>query len=176
MKGAENCRDSAKLQSMLKAQKEAGRWIAAICASPALVLEHHGLLKGVKSCCYPCFTEKLSCPGPVGCRVCVDQNISESPQRRPLSCAARPSEPLAHSLFFFGIRLCASRLSHIHRPRQRVRVCARNSRVSRRRGQKGGVEETDVHGLNPAPSHCSGASIWRRRARALRRRRCRNVF
>lgn len=59
MPGAEHLRDSGALVSMLKAQQAEGRWIAAICASPAVVLEHHDLLDGAKATCYPAFLEQL---------------------------------------------------------------------------------------------------------------------
>eukprot|EP00919_Chromeraceae_sp_WS-2016_P013662 GHVR01032186.1.p1 GENE.GHVR01032186.1~~GHVR01032186.1.p1 ORF type:complete len:146 (+),score=32.50 GHVR01032186.1:63-500(+) len=46
MPGAEHLRDCKVLTAMLKAQKDANRWYAAICASPAVVFETHGLLEG----------------------------------------------------------------------------------------------------------------------------------
>ena len=49
MPGAEHLRDSAPLVEMLKKQKDAGRLYAAICASPAVVFQHHGLLEGVRA-------------------------------------------------------------------------------------------------------------------------------
>ena len=42
--GAERFRDTPALIDMLRAQRSAGRLIAAICASPAIVLQSHGLL------------------------------------------------------------------------------------------------------------------------------------
>lgn len=60
MPGAEHLRDSAPLAQLLKQQKAAGRWIAAICASPAVVLAHHGLLQGIsQATCYPSFMDRL---------------------------------------------------------------------------------------------------------------------
>jgi protein deglycase len=44
LKGAENLRDNADVISNLKRHQEAGKWIAAICASPAVVLAPHNLL------------------------------------------------------------------------------------------------------------------------------------
>ena len=44
MPGAEHLRDSAPLIEKLKQQKQAGRLYGAICASPAVVLQPHGLL------------------------------------------------------------------------------------------------------------------------------------
>jgi 4-methyl-5(b-hydroxyethyl)-thiazole monophosphate biosynthesis len=52
MPGAERLRDSAALTRILTAQRSSGRWLAAICAAPAVVLHHHGLL-GDAATCYP---------------------------------------------------------------------------------------------------------------------------
>ena len=56
MPGATNLFEFAPLQGLLKAQAESknGR-IAAICASPAVVLGQLGLLKGESATCYPGF-------------------------------------------------------------------------------------------------------------------------
>lgn len=62
MPGAENLRDSARLTTMLKEQGEKKKWVAAICAAPAVVLKHHGILEaGVPATCYPAaaFTNAL---------------------------------------------------------------------------------------------------------------------
>ena len=59
MPGAEHLRDSPELTQLLLAQKQAGKWYAAICAAPAVVLSHHGLLDNVQATCYPSFIEKL---------------------------------------------------------------------------------------------------------------------
>lgn len=58
--GADNLYDFAPLQGLLENQlkSEHGR-IAAICASPAVVLGQLGMLKGVKATCYPGFEEKM---------------------------------------------------------------------------------------------------------------------
>ena len=48
--GANNMRDSPSLIHMLKRQKQEGRWLAAICASPVVVLQTHGLLTGTGTC------------------------------------------------------------------------------------------------------------------------------
>ncbi|CDI84279.1 hypothetical protein EAH_00051110 [Eimeria acervulina] len=76
LKGAENCRDSAHLASLLKQQHAAGRWIAAICASPALVLTHHGLLENINSVAYPSFMSHIKHKGEG--RVCVDKHYITS--------------------------------------------------------------------------------------------------
>jgi len=59
MPGAEHLRDSKVLIELLKAQAKSGRYYAAICASPAVVLEPHGLLTDKKATCYPSMAEKL---------------------------------------------------------------------------------------------------------------------
>lgn len=57
--GAEHLRDCQPLTELLLQQKKSGRWYAAICASPAIVLSHHGLLDNVQATCYPSLIEKL---------------------------------------------------------------------------------------------------------------------
>ena len=56
MPGASNLYEFGPLQGLLRSQAESenGR-IAAICASPAVVLGQLGLLKGEKATCYPGF-------------------------------------------------------------------------------------------------------------------------
>lgn len=58
MPGAEHLRDSAPLTTLLQQQKHAGKYIAAICAAPAVVLAHHGLLSGAATA-YPSFQSQL---------------------------------------------------------------------------------------------------------------------
>ena len=53
--GADNLRDSEILFQMLKKQQSENRLYAAICASPAVVFQTHGLLNGKKATCYPGF-------------------------------------------------------------------------------------------------------------------------
>jgi 4-methyl-5(b-hydroxyethyl)-thiazole monophosphate biosynthesis len=59
MPGAERLRDSADLIALLKEQKTSDRLYAAICASPAVVLHHHGLLKNTQATCYPAMRSQL---------------------------------------------------------------------------------------------------------------------
>lgn len=59
MPGAENLRDCPHLTKLLKTQQTAGKWYAAICAAPAVVLSTHGLLDNVRATCYPAFFEQL---------------------------------------------------------------------------------------------------------------------
>lgn len=58
MPGAELLRDSKPLTELLKKQKQRGARYAAICASPAVVLQHHGLLPD-NATCHPAFTDQL---------------------------------------------------------------------------------------------------------------------
>jgi len=53
MPGAENLYKDKTLLKLLKSNIEKKRMIAAICASPAVVLAQHGLLKNIPSVCYP---------------------------------------------------------------------------------------------------------------------------
>jgi 4-methyl-5(b-hydroxyethyl)-thiazole monophosphate biosynthesis len=76
--GAEHLRDSAELVAMLKRQQQQGRLYAAICASPAVVLQHHGLLAGRRATCYPGFDSQLENPAPPDERVVVDENCVTS--------------------------------------------------------------------------------------------------
>jgi 4-methyl-5(b-hydroxyethyl)-thiazole monophosphate biosynthesis len=78
MPGAEHFRDSKELVEMLKKQKDANRLYAAICASPAVVFEHHGLLAGKKATCFPAMAEKLKNKEAANQRVVVDGNCITS--------------------------------------------------------------------------------------------------
>ena len=70
--GAENLRDSHVLTEILKAQKQAGRWLGAICAAPAVVLGPHGLLEGCQATAHPAFVDQLADRKRADERVVVD--------------------------------------------------------------------------------------------------------
>ena len=53
VKGAENFRDCSLLIEILKKTHQAGGVIAAICASPAIVLQHHNLFPNAYMTGYP---------------------------------------------------------------------------------------------------------------------------
>ena len=72
MPGAEHLRDSKDLEEMLKRQRQEGRLYAAICASPVVVLQHHGLLKGCRATCHPDFVDQLENADAAETRVVVD--------------------------------------------------------------------------------------------------------
>ncbi|GAB4849401.1 Protein DJ-1 B [Ancistrocladus abbreviatus] len=76
--GAQAFAASQKLVNMLKKQMEAGRPYGAICASPALVFEPHGLLKGKKATAFPTMCNKLSDQSEIDNRVVVDGNLITS--------------------------------------------------------------------------------------------------
>jgi 4-methyl-5(b-hydroxyethyl)-thiazole monophosphate biosynthesis len=78
MPGAENLRDSKELIEMLKQQKASGRLYAAICASPAVVFEHHGLLADKKATCFPAFIDTLKNKQAINQSVVVDGNCVTS--------------------------------------------------------------------------------------------------
>ncbi|XP_047342553.1 protein DJ-1 homolog B-like [Impatiens glandulifera] len=76
--GAQAFSKSDILVEMLKNQLEANKPYGAICASPALVLEPHGLLKGKKATAFPAMCSKLSDQSEVENRVVVDGNLITS--------------------------------------------------------------------------------------------------
>ena len=78
MPGAEHLRDSKELISLLKQQRQEGRIYAAICASPVVVLQYHGLLVDKKATCHPSFADKLENQDAVEQRVVVDGNCVTS--------------------------------------------------------------------------------------------------
>lgn len=78
MPGAENLRNNGVLTKMLKEQKDANRLFAAICAAPAVVLEHHGLIDNYRATCHPSFMPKLLRCKAVNDRVVVDKNCITS--------------------------------------------------------------------------------------------------
>ena len=76
--GAENLKNSSILAELLKKQNRENKLYGAICASPAVVLEHHGLLEGKKATCHPMFVEQLKTQANVGERVVFDKNCVTS--------------------------------------------------------------------------------------------------
>jgi protein deglycase len=76
--GAEHLRDSADLTALLKRQHETNRLYAAICASPAVVLEHHGLLEGRRATAHPYIVGELTNQDSATQNVVVDGNCVTS--------------------------------------------------------------------------------------------------
>ncbi len=76
--GANNLANCAELTAMLKAQRDSGRFYAAICASPAVVLEPAGLLRGKRATCYPSMIAQLHDSSSADEPVVVDGNCITS--------------------------------------------------------------------------------------------------
>lgn len=76
--GAEHLRDSVDLIRLLKHQRDKEGLYAAICASPAVVFEHHGLLEGRQATCHPGFVDHLSARDQIESRVVIDGNCLTS--------------------------------------------------------------------------------------------------
>lgn len=72
MPGAEHLRESKELEMLLRRQHEQGRLYGAICASPAVVLQHHGLLAQKRATCYPSFVDQLQDMGAAEARIVMD--------------------------------------------------------------------------------------------------------
>ena len=76
--GAENLQKSDALVTLLKKQSAEQRLFGAICASPAVVLEHHGLLRGKEATCHPLFIDQLDSSARGEESVVVDGNCVTS--------------------------------------------------------------------------------------------------
>ncbi len=79
--GAEHLRDSEILTSLLKKQASSGKYYAAICASPTVVLQFHGLLDGKKATVNPALADDLIIKDEIDKRVVVDGNCITSRAR-----------------------------------------------------------------------------------------------
>jgi protein deglycase len=98
MPGAEYLRDCESLVKLLKAQKATDRLYAAICASPAVVLAHHGLLNDVTATCYPSLLNQLPVPDEENQDVVIDKNcITSSGPGKALQFAIKLVEILYSS-------------------------------------------------------------------------------
>lgn len=77
MPGASNLAANTVLCDMLRKQYESSRFIAAICAAPAVTLAPLGILNGKKATCYPGFEPQLAEGGAthVARRVVTDGKI-----------------------------------------------------------------------------------------------------
>eukprot|EP00878_Enallax_costatus_P040370 GHUV01046555.1.p1 GENE.GHUV01046555.1~~GHUV01046555.1.p1 ORF type:complete len:174 (-),score=44.88 GHUV01046555.1:180-701(-) len=78
MPGAERLRDSAVLNDLISQQQAAGRFYAAICATPAVFFETKGILQGARATAHPAFSNKLSNQAAVSERVVVDGKLTTS--------------------------------------------------------------------------------------------------
>ncbi|XP_057823619.2 protein DJ-1 homolog B isoform X1 [Cryptomeria japonica] len=78
MPGAKRLQKSVSLRKLLREQALSNRIYGAICASPVVVLETHGLLKGKKATAYPSFSGKLLDQGAVNAQVVIDGKLITS--------------------------------------------------------------------------------------------------
>ena len=78
MPGASNLFEHEGVCQAVKAQFEAGKKVAAICAAPAVVLAQLGVLNDKKATCYPGFEKALDTAGATytGDLVTVDGNVT----------------------------------------------------------------------------------------------------
>lgn len=76
--GAEHLSAHAGLSAQLLAFAGVGRRIAAICASPAVVLGRKGILKGKNATCYPGLESEMAGALPAPGKVVKDGNIITS--------------------------------------------------------------------------------------------------
>ncbi|CAO2186193.1 unnamed protein product [Urochloa humidicola] len=78
LQGAQKFANTKKLVDLLKKQAESNKPYGAICASPAHVLEPHGLLKGKKATAFPPMSHLLTDQSACEHRVVVDGNLITS--------------------------------------------------------------------------------------------------
>ncbi|KAH9315345.1 hypothetical protein KI387_023972, partial [Taxus chinensis] len=78
MPGAERLQKSLCLTKLLREQALSNRVYGAICSSPILVLETHGLLKGKKATAHPSFSGRLIDQGAVDAQVVIDGKLITS--------------------------------------------------------------------------------------------------
>ncbi len=76
--GAMNLRDSKELEVLLKKQVQQNKFYGAICASPAVVLHHHGLVTPGNVTCHPGFVDQIDNGNIVASNVVVDGNCITS--------------------------------------------------------------------------------------------------
>ncbi|MBU8911811.1 MAG: DJ-1/PfpI family protein [Desulfobacterales bacterium] len=76
--GANNLRDSKELKVLLGKQADQQKYYAAICASPAIVLHHHGLVTPGRVTCHPGFVDMIDNGNIVESNVVVDGNCITS--------------------------------------------------------------------------------------------------
>lgn len=78
MPGAEHLRDCNELIEMIDEHIKKGKLIAAICASPAVILAHHHFIDDIMATCYPSFLDKLNKPDKSDSDVVYDKNFITS--------------------------------------------------------------------------------------------------
>jgi 4-methyl-5(b-hydroxyethyl)-thiazole monophosphate biosynthesis len=78
MPGAENLRDSHDLRTIIARHAQSDRLMGAICAAPAVVLEHHRLIGDRKATAHPGFIDRLPDHRASQDRVVVDGRLVTS--------------------------------------------------------------------------------------------------
>lgn len=78
MPGAQSLADFEPLAERVRKQAKAGELLAAICAAPAVALQHYGVLRQRRMTCYPSFSDRLSGCSFVDEPVVVDGNCITS--------------------------------------------------------------------------------------------------
>jgi 4-methyl-5(b-hydroxyethyl)-thiazole monophosphate biosynthesis len=76
--GAKNLRDSKDLEILLKKQAEQQKYYGAICASPAVVLHHYGLITPGRVTCHPGFAHHIDNGNIIESSVVVDEKCITS--------------------------------------------------------------------------------------------------
>ncbi|CNJ75108.1 protein deglycase YajL [Yersinia intermedia] len=76
IKGAECFRDSPLLVATVRQTHNEGRLVAAICAAPALVLEHHNLFPVGNMTGFPALKDKIDATKWMDQRVVYDQRVN----------------------------------------------------------------------------------------------------
>lgn len=76
--GAEHLRDCDLLRDMLVEQDRRGDILAAICASPAVVLQAHDLIRDRRATCYPSLMDRLPAGSRSAERVVIAGNLITS--------------------------------------------------------------------------------------------------
>jgi len=76
--GAQNLQNSKDLETLLKKQAEQQKYYGAICASPAVVLHHYGLVTPGRVTCHPGFAGQIDNGNIVESNVVVDKNCITS--------------------------------------------------------------------------------------------------
>ncbi len=80
MPGASHLANHKALRDRIAKQLEAGQWLAAICAAPAVVLGRNGLISDYRATCFPAFQQELTSQAKeIACQaVVVDRNLVTS--------------------------------------------------------------------------------------------------
>lgn len=116
--GANHLRDSPPLVELLKKQKGKNKLYGAVCASPAVVLQTHGLISGPGATCYPAPPFRSIMESPSDSKVVVQNNVvtSQGPGTSLLFALSLGeqlvSEPMRYSSFLC-ISLLSTTVTHI---------------------------------------------------------------